>query len=50
MNRVLTIFFSPNKCRDEVVFAVGNDLEMRSEFQHLIPGGYVGMTVNYSFL
>ncbi|WJX68066.1 hypothetical protein P8452_52475 [Trifolium repens] len=45
LKMVAYIFREDADNKDEVVFAVGNDLEMRSEFQHLIPGGYVGMTI-----
>ncbi|WJX67977.1 hypothetical protein P8452_52393 [Trifolium repens] len=45
LRMVAYIFKEDAKKKDEVVFAVGNDVEMRSEFQHLIPGGCVGMTI-----
>jgi hypothetical protein len=41
------INFSYLYCRDEVVFATDKDVGMRSEFQQLIPGGYVGIPVMY---
>ncbi|WJX74511.1 hypothetical protein P8452_58157 [Trifolium repens] len=37
------IFREDVEKKDEVVFAIGKDVGMRSDFQQLIPGGYVGL-------
>ncbi|WJX74392.1 hypothetical protein P8452_58048 [Trifolium repens] len=39
------IFREDVEKKDEVVFAIGKDVGMRSDFQQLIPGGYVGLPI-----